>query len=227
MKNYKSTNIRNVAVLGHGKTGKTSLLDACLFNAEAVKRLGNVEDNSSALDFEPEEIKRGMTIHTKLAACEWRDFKLNFIDTPGYPDFVGEVKGAVAAADSALIMISASSGIKSGTENAWNMAEENELPRAFFINKMDREHADFDGVVEELRVRFGDGVVPVQIPIGREAAFQGVVDLLSLHMKIVTHDNEIIKDEVPEYIQGDVETARQKLIEAVAEFNNELLEKVY
>lgn len=225
MKNYKSTNIRNVAVLGHGKTGKTSLLDACLFNTEAVKRLGNVEDNSSALDFEPEEIKRGMTIHTKLAACEWRDFKLNFIDTPGYPDFVGEVKGAVAAADSALIMISASSGIKSGTENAWNMAEENELPRAFFINKMDREHADFDGVVEELRVRFGDGVVPVQIPIGREAAFQGVVDLLSLHMKIVTHDNEIIKDEVPEYIQGDVETARQKLIEAVAEFNNELLEK--
>lgn len=225
MKNYKSTNIRNVAVLGHGKTGKTSLLDACLFNTEAVKRLGNVEDNSSALDFEPEEIKRGMTIHAKLAACEWRDFKLNFIDTPGYPDFVGEVKGAVAAADSALIMISASSGIKSGTENAWNMAEENELPRAFFINKMDREHADFDGVVEELRVRFGDGVVPVQIPIGREAAFQGVVDLLSLHMKIVTHDNEIIKDEVPEYIQGDVETARQKLIEAVAEFNNELLEK--
>lgn len=225
MKNYKSTNIRNVAVLGHGKTGKTSLLDACLFNTEAVKRLGNVEDNSSALDFEPEEIKRGMTIHAKLAACEWRDFKLNFIDTPGYPDFVGEVKGAVAAADSALIMISASSGIKSGTENAWNMAEESELPRAFFINKMDREHADFDGVVEELRVRFGDGVVPVQIPIGREAAFQGVVDLLSLHMKIVTHDNEIIKDEVPEYIQGDVETARQKLIEAVAEFNNELLEK--
>ena len=225
MKNYKSTNIRNVAVLGHGKTGKTSLLDACLFNTEAVKRLGNVEDNSSALDFEPEEIKRGMTIHAKLTACEWRDFKLNFIDTPGYPDFVGEVKGAVAAADSALIMISASSGIKSGTENAWNMAEENELPRAFFINKMDREHADFDGVVEELRVRFGDGVVPVQIPIGREAAFQGVVDLLSLHMKIVTHDNEIIKDEVPEYIQGDVETARQKLIEAVAEFNNELLEK--
>lgn len=225
MKNYKSTNIRNVAVLGHGKTGKTSLLDACLFNTEAVKRLGNVEDNSSALDFEPEEIKRGMTIHAKLAACEWRDFKLNFIDTPGYPDFVGEVKGAVAAADSALIMISASSGIKSGTENAWNMAEENELPRAFFINKMDREHADFDGVVEELRVRFGDGVVPVQIPIGREAAFHGVVDLLSLHMKIVTHDNEIIKDEVPEYIQGDVETARQKLIEAVAEFNNELLEK--
>ncbi len=225
MKNYKSTNIRNVAVVGHGKTGKTSLLDACLFNTEAVKRLGSVEDNTSALDYEPEETKRGMTVNLKLAACEWRDFKLNFIDTPGYPDFVGEVKDAMAAADSALIVISASSGIKSGTENAWYYAEENELPRAFFINKMDREHADFDGVVEELRVRFGDGVVPVQLPIGKEAAFQGVVDLLSLHMKIVTHDKEVIKDEVPEYMAAEVEQARQKMIEAISEFNDELLEK--
>jgi len=225
MKNYKSTNIRNIAVIGHGKTGKTSLLDACLFNTGVVKRLGSVEDGTSALDYDPEESKRKMTIGAKLVACEWRDFKLNFIDTPGYPDFVGDVKGAMVAADSALIVISASSGIKSGTENAFIYAEENELPRAFLINKMDREHADFDGVVEELRVRFGDGVVPVQIPIGKEAAFQGVVDLLSLHMKIVTHDNEVVKDEVPEYIQGDVEAARQKLIEAVAEFNNELLEK--
>ncbi|SFT33518.1 elongation factor G [Selenomonas sp. GACV-9] len=225
MKNYKSTNIRNVAVVGHGKTGKTSLLDACLFNTEAVKRLGSVEDNTSALDYEPEETKRGMTINLKLAACEWRDFKLNFIDTPGYPDFVGEVKDAMAAADSALIVISASSGIKSGTENAWYYAEENELPRAFFINKMDREHADFDGVVEELRVRFGDGVVPVQLPIGKEAAFQGVVDLLSLHMKIVTHDKEVIKDDVPEYMTAEVEQARQKMIEAISEFNDELLEK--
>ena len=225
MKNYKSANIRNIAVTGHGKTGKTSLLDACLFNTGVVKRLGNVEEGTSALDYEPEESKRKMTISSKLVACEWRDFKLNFIDTPGYPDFVGDVKGAMAAADSALIVISASSGIKSGTETAWAYAEENDLPRAFLINKMDREHADFDGVVEELRVRFGDGVVPVQIPIGKEAAFQGVVDLLALHMKIVTHDNEVVKDEVPEYIKGDVETARQKLIEAVAEFNNELLEK--
>lgn len=225
MKNYKSANIRNIAVVGHGKTGKTSLLDACLFDAEAVKRLGNVEDSTSALDYEPEETKRGMTVNLKLAACEWRDFKLNFIDTPGYPDFVGDVKDAMAAADSALLVISASSGIKSGTENAWRYAEENELPRAFFINKMDREHADFYGVVEELRVRFGDGVVPVQLPIGKEAAFQGVVDLLSLHMKIVTHDKEIVKDDVPEYMKDEVEQARQKMIESISEFNDELLEK--
>lgn len=225
MKSYKSSNLRNVAVIGHGKTGKTSLLDACLFNAGAVKRFGSVEEHTSALDCEPEEESRGMTINLKLAACEWRDYKINFIDTPGYPDFVGEVKGALTAADSALIVISAPSGIEVETEKAWRYAEEAELPRAFFINKMDREHADFQQVVEELRVRFGAGVVPVQLPIGQEAAFQGVVDLLALHIKIVTHDEEDLIADIPEYIKGDVEEARQKLIESVAEFNNELLEK--
>lgn len=227
MKMYKSTNIRNVAVVGHGKTGKTSLLDACLFDTGAVKRLGSVEEGTSALDYEPEESKRGMTISAKLVACEWGEFKLNFLETPGYPDFVGDVKGALAAADSALIMISATSGIEVETEKLWQYAEEAELPRAFFVNKMDREHADFKSVVDELRVRFGDGVVPVQVPIGKEAAFQGVADLLTLHMKIVPNRNEheYIVAELPEYIKGEVEEARQQLIEAVAEFNNELMEK--
>ena len=227
MKMYKSTNIRNVAVVGHGKTGKTSLLDACLFDTGAVKRLGSVEEGTSSLDYEPEESKRGMTISTKLVACEWGEFKLNFLETPGYPDFVGDVKGALAAADSALILISATSGIEVETEKLWQYAEEAELPRAFFVNKMDREHADFKSVVEELRVRFGEGVVPVQVPIGKEAAFQGVADLLTLHMKIVPNrnDHEYIVAELPEYIKGEVEEARQQLIEAVAEFNNELMEK--
>ena len=227
MKMYKSTNIRNVAVVGHGKTGKTSLLDACLFDTGAVKRLGSVEEGTSSLDYEPEESKRGMTISTKLVACEWGEFKLNFLETPGYPDFVGDVKGALAAADSALILISATSGIEVETEKLWQYAEEAELPRAFFVNKMDREHADFKSVVDELRVRFGNGVVPVQVPIGKEAAFQGVADLLTLHMKIVPNRNEheYIVAELPEYIKGEVEEARQQLIEAVAEFNNELMEK--
>ena len=227
MKMYKSTNIRNVAVVGHGKTGKTSLLDACLFDTGAVKRLGSVEEGTSTLDYEPEEIKRGMTISAKLVACEWGEFKLNFLETPGYPDFVGDVKGALAAADSALILISATSGIEVETEKLWQYAEEAELPRAFFVNKMDREHANFKRVVDELRVRFGDGVVPVQVPIGKEAAFQGVADLLTLHMKIVPNRNEheYIVAELPEYIRGEVEEARQQLIEAVAEFNNELMEK--
>lgn len=214
-------------MVGHGKTGKTSLLDACLFDTGAVKRLGSVEEGTSTLDYEPEESKRGMTISTKLVACEWGEFKLNFLETPGYPDFVGDVKGALAAADSALILISATSGIEVETEKLWQYAEEAELPRAFFVNKMDREHANFKRVVDELRVRFGDGVVPVQVPIGKEAAFQGVADLLTLHMKIVPNRNEheYIVAELPEYIRGEVEEARQQLIEAVAEFNNELMEK--
>ncbi len=227
MKTYKSTNIRNVAVVGHGKTGKTSLLDACLFDSGAVKRLGNVEDGSSALDYEAEEAKRQMTISAKLVACEWSEFKLNLLETPGYADFVGDVKGALTAADSALIVLSAPAGVEVETEKLWNYAEGMELPRAFFVNKMDREHANFTGVVEELRAKFGSGVVPVQVPIGKEAAFQGVADLLTLHMKIVSKDNEadfVVKD-LPEYIKGEVEEARQQLIEAVAEFNDELMEK--
>ena len=225
MQEYKSTNLRNIAVVGHGKAGKTSLLEACLFNAGAAKRLGKVDDGTALPDYEPEEIKRKLSISSALAVCEWKDYKLNFIDTPGYPDFVGEVKGAMRAADSALIVLSAPSGIEVETEKVWHFAEESELPRAFFINKMDREHADFYSVMEELRVKFSKGVVPVQLPVGKEAAFQGVVDLLSLHVKIMTHDDETMVGDIPEYMNKEVEDARQKLIEAVAEFNNELLEK--
>ena len=227
MKEYSSTNLRNVAIVGHGKSGKTSIVEACLFNTGAAKRLGRVDDGTTTTDYEPEEIKRKLSISSALAACEWQDYKLNFMDTPGYPDFVGEVKGALQAADRALVVISATAGIEVETEKVWQYAEAMDLPRAFFINKMDREHADFPGVVEELRVRFGSGVVPIQLPIGKEAAFQGVVDLLALHIRIKERDenNCIVVDEIPEYMADEVEEARQKLIEAVAEFNNELLEK--
>ena len=227
MKEYISTNLRNVAIVGHGKSGKTSIAEACLFNTGAAKRLGKVDDGTTTTDYEPEEVKRKLSIGTALAACEWQDYKLNLLDTPGYPDFVGEVKGALQAADSALVVISATSGIEVETEKVWQYAESMDLPRAFFVNKMDREHADFAGVVEELRVRFGTGVVPIQLPIGKEAAFQGVVDLLALHIRLKERDenNCIVVDEIPEYMTNEVEEARQKLIEAVAEFNNELLEK--
>ena len=225
MKFYASTNIRNVAVVGHGKTGKTSLLDACLYRSGAVKRQGSVDAHTSVLDYEPEEAARELTIGTKLVACEWKDYKINFLDTPGYPDFIGEVQGALQAADTALIVVSAASGVEVGTEKIWRYATEADMPRAFFVNKMDRERADYQAVIDELRARFGNGVVPVQIPVGAEAALQGVADLLSLHIKIVMHDDEVVKADVPEYMADEVEEARQKLIESVADFNNELLEK--
>lgn len=225
MKEYSSANLRNIAVVGQGKAGKTTLLEACLFNAGAVTRLGKVDEGTSVLDFEAEETKRRLTLSSAIAACEWQGYKLNFIDTPGYPDFVGEVKSALQAADNALIVISAPSGIEVETEKVWRYAESLNLPRAIFINKMDREHADFNRTVEELRVKFGPGVVPIQLPIGTAAAFQGVADLLKLHTKIVTSQEEILEGAIPEYLEPEVELARQQLIETVAEYNNELLEK--
>ncbi len=225
MQEYVSAHLRNVAVIGHGRSGKTSLLDACLFNAGAVKRLGSTANGSSFLDVEPEELRRGFSISSKLVAIEWHGCKLNFIDTPGYPDFISEVKEALAAADCALIVISAPSGIEIETEKGWRLAEETGMPRAFFVNKMDREHADFQQVVDELRVRFGKGVVPVQLPIGAEASFQGVADLLTMNLKFMSHEDETIVTGIPEYMEETVETARQALIEALADFNDTLLEK--
>ena len=207
MQEYQSADLRNIAVIGHGRTGKTSLLDAALFNAGGARRFGKVDDGTSALDYEPEESKRKLSISSALAAVEWRGCKMNFIDTPGYPDFVGEMISALNAADSALIVVSAPSGMETGTEKSWLAVEDLGLPRAIFVNKMDREHADFDRAVDELRARFGSGIVPVQLPIGKEDTFQGVADLLTLHMKIVTHEDEELVADIPEFMQEAVEEA--------------------
>ncbi len=226
MKEYTTAHLRNVAVLGHGNSGKTSLLDACLYHTGTAKRCGSVDEGTSLLDVLPEEKARHLTIEMKLAACEWGEEKLNLLDTPGYPDFFGEAVSAVAAADAALFVLSAPAGIEVETEKLWQLARGEDLPCAFFLNKMDREHADFAAVVDELRVRFGAGVVPVQLPIGQEAAFQGVVDLLAMHGKVVPHDeDDCIVTEIPEYLAADVEAARQTLIEAVADYDNALMEK--
>ncbi|MBR5908359.1 MAG: GTP-binding protein, partial [Schwartzia sp.] len=225
MQEYQSADLRNIAVIGHGRTGKTSVLDAALFNAGAARRLGKVDDGTSALDYEPEESKRKLSISSALAAVEWRGCKLNFIDTPGYPDFVGEMISALTVSDSALIVVSAPSGMETGTEKAWLTVEDLGLPRAIFVNKMDREHADFERAVDELRARFGSGIVPVQLPIGKEDTFQGVADLLTLHMKIVTHEDEELVADIPEFMQEAVEEARQNLIEALSDFDDTLMEK--
>ncbi len=212
MKDYTSEFIRNVAVAGHGKTGKTSLLDACLFNSGAVKRIGKVDNGTSVLDYEAEETKRKMTIGDSLAVTEWKNNKINFIDTPGYPDFVGEVMGAMTAADCALIIVAANAGVEVETEKAWTLAENLNLPRAFFINKMDREHADFRKTLDDIRAKFGNSCVPVQIPVGKETSFKGVIDLIN-------------SGEVPADLADEVETERLEMLDIIAEFNDELMEK--
>ena len=221
MKDYKSESIRNVAFCGHGRSGKTSLLEAALFDSGATTRLGNVDQGTGVLDFEPEETKRKMSISASLAALEWKKFKINAIDVPGFPDFVAEMHGALAAADSAVIVVSASAGVEVETEKAWSLAEKLNLPRAFFVTKMDREHADFEKVLADLRNKFGNSVVPVQVPVGKEDSFKGVVDLIKAFSKVNNDDEAIDAAEVAD----EVEDKRLEMLDIVAEFNDDLMEK--
>ncbi|MBE8954761.1 MAG: elongation factor G [Quinella sp. 2Q5] len=222
MKDYSSEFIRNVAFCGHGRSGKTSLLEAALFDSGATTRQGNVDQGTGVLDFEPEETKRKMSISASLAALEWKkNFKINAIDVPGFPDFVAEMHGALAAADAAVIVVSASAGVEVETEKAWALAESLNLPRAFFVTKMDREHADFDKVLNQLRDKFGNSVVPVQVPVGKEDSFKGVVDLLKSFSKIANDDEQIDSAAVAD----EAEEARMEMLDTVAEFNDDLMEK--
>ena len=221
MKDYKSESIRNVAFCGHGRSGKTTLLEAALFNSGATTRLGNVDLGTSVLDFEPEENKRKMSISAALAALEWKNFKVNALDVPGFPDFVAEMHGALAAADATVIVVSASAGVEVETEKAWTLAENLNLPRAFFVSKMDREHADFDKVLAQLKDKFGNSVVPVQIPVGKEDSFKGVINLVKAFSKVAADDEPIDAADLAD----EVEDARLSMLDIVAEFNDELMEK--
>ena len=172
MKEYQTGQLRNVCLIGHGGVGKTTLSEAILYDCKEIDRMGRVEEGTTICDYDPEEKKRQISISTAIAPCNWRDSKINIIDTPGYFDFVGEVKEGLRSADSAIIMICAVSGIQVGTEKMWNFCRESTLPRAFFINKVDRENANFDKVLNSLKENFGISVVPLQIPIGKEADFK-------------------------------------------------------
>ena len=160
MKEYTGDKIRNVAIVGHGGAGTTSVTEALLYRSGAISRMCKVEDGATTTDYEPEEIKRKVSVNATLAPVEWRDTKINFIDTPGFADFVAEVKGAFRAVDSALIVVCATSGVQVGTEQCWKLAAEANLPRIIFVNKMDQEGTDGEKLLKELRKRFGENVVP-------------------------------------------------------------------
>ena len=178
MKDYPSSKIRNIALVGHGGTGKTSLAEAMIFNTGAIKRLGKVDDGNTVADFYPEEIKKKITISTSLVPCEYREHKINLLDTPGYADFYSEVVSALRAVDSMLVMLSATAGVEVQTEIVWN--DYPSVPKIAFINKMDRENADFYKTLNEMKEIFTDNIVPVQLPIGAESSFKGVVDLIQM-----------------------------------------------
>ena len=181
MKVYNTREIRNVGIVGHGDVGKTSLVAAMLFDAGATNRLGRVDEGSTVTDYDEDEIARKITIHSSLAHCEWNGNKINITDTPGYAAFILDTKAGLRACDAALVLVDAVNGVEVQTEKTWAYADEFGIPRLLVVNKMDRERADFEQTVNSINEAFGRAAVPVQIPIGSERNFRGVIDLV--HMR--------------------------------------------
>ncbi len=224
MRTYPAERIRNVAVVGHVGVGKTTLVEALLFASGAVERMGRVDDGTATTDFDPEEIRRKMTINTATAPLEWQDHKVNLLDTPGYPDFVGEAYAALRVSDAVVFVVDALSGVQVQTEKLWKVAESHRLPRFVFVNRLDRENADFSRAVEALEGRFGAHVIPLVVPLGREAQTVGVVDLVSLR---VYHGEGGApqQTDLSEEVGDAVGRWRDKLIEEAAEGDDTLVEK--
>jgi len=222
MQQYEPENIRNLALLSHSGAGKTSLSEAILFAAGAITRLGKVDNGTTTSDYDPDEIKRKISINLAMLPCQWQKTKINLLDTPGYSDFVGEVKAAMRVSEGAVIVVCAASGVEVGTEQVWAYSEEANLPRLIFINKMDRENADFYRTVDELQTKLGAKCIPVQLPIGAQDNFEGMVDLLT--MKGYS-DSSMKECEIPSSLQEQVNSFREKVVEAAAEVNDRLIEK--
>ena len=226
MKDYNYKNLRNVGLIGHGATGKTSLAEALLFYTNNTDRLGKVEDGTTVMDYEQEEKKREISLSTSVASFEENNTKINIVDMPGYFDFQGEVAQGMRAVDIATIVVCAVSGVQVGTEKAWDYCEKIKLPRAFFINKMDRENSNFDKTLEQMKESFGMSVVPIQYPIGKESDFNGIVNVISktaLKYNPKTAKMEAI--EIPEELVDKIDECKQMIMESVAETDEELLDK--
>jgi elongation factor G len=217
--------IRNVALVGHSGSGKTALVEAMLFTSGATTRLGSVDDGNTLSDFEPEEIERKVSIGLSIAPIEFHGHKLNLIDTPGYADFIGEVRAGLRAADLALFVVSAVDGIEVQTEVAWQLAAEEGIPRAIFVNKLDRERADYRKVLSDLKEAFGAGVAPVEMPIGSETDLRGVAGIVAEHAFLYSSGNPIGSEtDIPDEVSSEVAEVHTHLVEAVVENDDALLE---
>jgi len=221
MKTYPAEQIHNVVLISHGGAGKTSLAEALLHLTGAINRLGRVEDGNTTSDYDPDEIQRHMSITTSLLPMEWQGQKVNLLDTPGYADFFGEVAGAVRVADAAVVVVDAVSGVQVGTELVWRKADEYNLPRVIYLNKLERENASYDRALQELRRTFGNGVVPLAAPLGAEQGFRGSVDLVTMQAFEAGRDGQA----VDEATSSQLQSYRDMLIEAVAEVDDDLIAK--
>jgi elongation factor G len=224
MDRRRSEAIRNVALIAHSGAGKTSLTEAMAHLTSRSSRLGRVEEGNTISDFDPDEAERGMSINLAVVPCEWRGRKINVVDTPGYPDFAAEVVSGLRAADAAIVLIDAASGVEVGTEIVWRLADRQSCPRLVVVNRMDRENVVWESVIQGLRDQFGPAITPIQIPVGEAPAFDGMVDLLDGKARMFTNSSS---DEgpVPDGLQDSVDAAREQLVEAVAATDDDLLEK--
>ncbi len=224
MKEYKTAEIRNVALVSHNGAGKTTFVERALFNTGVTTRMGNVQNGTAVMDFEEEEVARNSSIATAIAPIEWKDCKLNILDTPGYVDFIGEVNSALRVSEAAMVFVEAVAGVEVGTEVVWHAASNLGLPRIVVISKMDRDNARaaraFNSVVENLDANF----VPLQLPIGEGTSFKGVIDLLSMECRLGDNDE---RAPIPDDMKDAAEEAHMAVIEAAAEGNDELMEKYF
>jgi elongation factor G len=229
MKVYDAQSVRNVALVGHSGAGKTQLLSALLFDAGAVNRLGRVDEGSTVTDYDEEEIARKHTLAASLAYVEWNKTKINFIDTPGMANFLSDARAALRVSDAALVVVDAVSGAQVSTEKVWAMADEMETPKIVVLNRLDRERASMTRALDSLRTVFGRTVIPIQIPIGEEKAFRGIVDLVAMKAYTFPADGSGKASEapVPADVEGAAQSARDALIEMVAEADDSLMEKFF
>ncbi|MGQ9475862.1 MAG: elongation factor G [Actinomycetota bacterium] len=225
MEKYATEKIRNVGLFGHNDTGKTSLAEAVLFNAGVIKRLGKVDEGNTVSDFDPDEQKRGISVKATPLTFEWKGFKINLLDTPGFADFIGEVVATLRVVDGAIFVISAVAGVEVQTEIIWKMADEYGYPRIVFVNKMDRENASFQRCLDQLTELCGSRVIPFQLPIGEEQQFRGVVDLIANKAYIYSDGGKVEETEIPPEMSDQVQAARERVIEGAAEASDSLMEK--
>ncbi len=226
MKDYSVQKLRNICLLAHGGGGKTTLAEAMMFNTGVLDRFGKVADGTTTSDYDPEEIKRKISIGTSMAPCEWLDHKINVIDTPGYFDFVGEVMQGIRAAEGAVIVVSAKSGVSVGTEKSWTYAKENGSARMFFINKMDEENANFNAAYDKMLDTFGNSVIPFQIPIYEADKYVGYVDIINMNAKKFQKD-KLTDTDIPSDLTDRITQIKNSLNELIAETDEELMEKFF
>jgi len=224
MANFEAGSIRNIALIAHSGAGKTSLAEAMLFTSGMIDRLGNVQDGTTTTDFEPEEIDRKITITSSLAFCNWNKHRINIIDTPGFINFIEDTKGCLRVVDGAVILVSAISGVKAETEKVWKYACEYEIPRIVFINKMDKDTANFDRALDEIQKSFETEPIPLQIPIGAGDAYKGIIDIIRMKAFMV-NGGKVTEADIPADMADEAEKFRKKLIEKIAESDDALLEK--